>query len=155
MDIESTTKLDLEQRRQLLLLWNREFPERLTYRDLDGLDRYLEQLHEARHLLLMEQEKLMGWYCDFDRDGKRWFAMILSSTIQKKGWGSRLLDKAKRSSRELHAWTIDHNNDRKQNGEAYNSPLPFYLRNGFTVVPELRVETPQLSAVKIHWKHQA
>ena len=97
----------------------------------------------------------MGWYCDFDRDHQRWFVMILSSKIQKKGWGSRLLAKAQASARDLHGWTIDHDKDRKQNGEVYFSPLAFYVRNGFTIVPQLRFETPQLSAVKILWKKQS
>lgn len=155
MDIRTTKDLDYRQRSQLLALWNQEFPDRLAYADLDGLDHYLVGLKKARHLLLMDQENLMGWYCDFYRDGQRWFVMILSSTIQKKGWGSRLLAKAKASAQELHGWTIDHDKDRKQNGEVYCSPLPFYVRNGFKVVPQLRFETPRLSAVKILWKKQS
>ena len=154
MDLQNAKYLNKLQREQLLQLWNREFPERLAYGALADLDRYLDQLNDARHLLLLDQDSLLGWYCDFQREGQLWFVMILSSKIQKQGWGSRLLGMAKETVQELHGWTIDHNGDCKQNGDPYRSPIPFYVRNGFEIVPEIRFESPQLSAVKIHWKKE-
>ncbi|WP_143960222.1 hypothetical protein [Litoribacter populi] len=40
---------------------------------------------------------------------------------------------------------------RRRNGEIYISPLSFYLKNGFTVLPEESLESGRISAVKGSW----
>ena len=37
------------------------------------------------------------------------------------------------------------------NNTTYVSPLDFYLKNGFTVCKEIRIESEKISAVKIVW----
>lgn len=57
--------------------------------------------------------------------------MILDSKIYENGYCSLILDKAKNNEMELNEWVIDHNTDRKLNGEIYKSPINLYLKNGF------------------------
>ena len=38
-----------------------------------------------------------------------------------------------------------------KSGKPYRSPLDFYIKNGFKVLPEIRLELPSISAVKIKW----
>ncbi len=62
-----------------------------------------------------------------------------------------MLELAKRKENELNGWVIDHNIDRKINGEFYVSPLDFYLKNGFVKLPHKRLELDKISAVSIKW----
>ena len=86
------------------------------------------------------------------RDNERWFAIILHSKFQGRGLGTKLLKFAKHQEQELNGWVIDHNRDKKKNGECYTSPLSFYLKNGFEKLPENRFKSQKISAVKIKWK---
>lgn len=49
---------------------------------------------------------------------------------------------------------IDHDKDIKANGKQYMSPLNFYLKQGFTIIEDERLELATLSAVKIVWFEQ-
>ncbi len=82
---------------------------------------------------------------------EKWFAMILDSQIQGKGFGTHLLNEAKQSVTELNGWVIDHNNYKKTNGTTYKSPIDFYLKNNFIILSETRLEISKISAVKIKW----
>ena len=71
-----------------------------------------------------------------------------------KGFGTQLLNLGKEKESVLNGWVIDHDKDKKRNGENYISPLNFYLKNGFEVFPDNRLELEKLSAVKIRWKKE-
>lgn len=118
-DLDSTSK------KSLLAIWNSEYPIQLQHGDLDGFDLYLKPLINQKHMLLLDKSIVKGWYFEFDRDNARWFAMLLDQSIKNKGWGSRMLSKAKSTATYLSGWVIDHNNYRKANGETYKSPLGF------------------------------
>lgn len=140
------------QREELLKLWNKEYPEKLNYQTLQDLDNYLESLENQSHILITdENQKIMGWYVDFNRESKRWFAIILDSKVQSKGLGTKILNLVKEKETELNAWVIDHHNDKKKNGEPYKSPLLFYLKNGFEKMDQERLELDKISAVRIKW----
>ncbi len=68
-----------------------------------------------------------------------------------KGLGSILVERLKTENELFYGWVIDHNNDVKGNGELYQTPMPFYLKHGFVVLHEKRMETEIISAVKIKW----
>lgn len=104
-------------------------------------------------MLLLDKSIVKGWYFEFDRDNARWFAMLLDQSIKNKGWGSRMLAKAKSTAKELSGWVIDHDRYHKANGETYKSPLGFYIKNGFKIVNDQRLETHKISAVKIIWQN--
>ncbi|MFC7348408.1 hypothetical protein ACFQO9_16950 [Chryseobacterium zhengzhouense] len=151
MKITTTNCLDLKQKRQILQLWNNEYPEKLAYKNLEGFENYLEKLHNVNHFLLADNEEIHGWAITFMRDNEIWFAIILSGNIHGEGWGTKILNELKRNKTELNGWVIDHNNDKKINGEFYKSPLEFYLKNEFKVLSDIRLELEMMSAVKIKW----
>ncbi len=88
------------------------------------------------------------------REGEKWFAIIVDSDFHGQGLGTELLNRAKAKESELNGWVIDQDNDVKQNGDSYLSPLGFYLNNGFEQLKDKRLELQHLSAVLIRWdKH--
>ncbi|KQB41297.1 hypothetical protein [Flavobacterium aquidurense] len=86
------------------------------------------------------------------REDENWFAIILDHQIQGKGNGSLLMNEIKSKNDCLNGWVVDHENEVKQNGDLYKSPMPFYIKNGFTIIAEKRIENEKMSAVKINWK---
>jgi len=78
--------------------------------------------------------------------------IILNSKIQGKGNGSLLINEIKKEKTSLNGWVIDQENEAKQNNELYKSPMPFYIKNGFTILTETRIENEKMSAVKINWR---
>ena len=104
------------------------------------------------HILVLSEGKILGWASKFYRDDIRWFAIILSSSIQRQRIGSYLLERIKEDESSLYGWVIDHENDSKSDGTPYKSPLRFYQKQGFEINKELRLELPTLSAVQIVWQ---
>lgn len=148
-----TTGLTTEQKIAVSVLWNQEYPAQLIMETLTDFDRYLSGLTSAEHFLYIEEpDDILGWAFKFTRDAEKWFAVILDSSVHHKGIGSMLLNQLKQEEQKLNGWVIDHNRYKKSNLETYSSPIAFYLKNGFEVNKEIRMESPQLSAVKISWK---
>jgi len=150
LKILKCTELNAKHKQAVLELWNKEYPKQLAYQHADSFDQYLAQLKSPVHYLLAGNDgDTQGWAFTFDRDGERWFAIIVDSTYQRMGLGSALLDAIKRDTKVINGWVTGHNEYLKTDGSTYNSPLAFYLKNGFTVVPNERLETDTLSAIKI------
>ncbi len=153
MKITTTHQLNQVQKEQILQLWNNEYPEKLTYKNMAGFESYLEKLNEVKHFLLANNdEKIQGWAVTFKRENETWFAIILSENLHGKGWGTKVLNELKQNKKVLNGWVIDHSDDKKRNGSFYKSPLEFYLKNGFEVLSDTRLELEIMSAVKIKWK---
>jgi len=148
-----TSKLSKSQKQEICDLWNNEYPEKLNYRNLADFENYLKNLSKQSHIIMVNKDQnIKGWYFDFIRESEKWFAIILDSKFQGKGLGIKMLNLAKEKESELNGWVIDHSNDKKQNGEIYESPLSFYLKNGFELLMKNRLEHEKISAVKIKWK---
>lgn len=153
MEIINQANLSLDQKSQLLTLWNNEYPEQLAYKNLEDLEQYLENLTAQNHFLLIDEYKtLQGWSFTFNREKEKWFAIIIAEKLQGKGIGTKMLNILKENEHELNAWVTDHNLDKKLNGDAYKSPLEFYKKCDFKVIPEERLELDIISAIKIRWK---
>ena len=153
MKLIRTNQLTEVQKLQIYELWNNEYQARIGYEDISEFDTYLAKLTDQHHILaLNENEEVKGWYFDFIRDNERWFAIILDQSLQGKGFGTNMLNMAKSTNSVLNAWVNDLNTDLKRNGELYKSPLEFYIKNGFKVLSDIRIETEVLSAVKIIWE---
>ena len=134
-------------------MWNNEYPEKLNYRNLTDFEDYLKHLTQQSHIIMVdENQNIKGWYFDFIRENEKWFALILDAKLQGKGLGRKMLNLAKEKESELSGWVIDRSNDKKQNGEFYESPLSFYLKNGFELLVKNRLENEKISAVKIKWE---
>lgn len=153
MEFVQILELSRVQRRALCDLWNNEYPKGLNYQTLSAFDNYLSNLTEPSHILIIDKnQKLMGWYCAFMRENEKWFMIIMDTYFQGKGLGTKVLNFVKEKETELNGWVIDHDNDKKKNGEIYNSPLEFYVKNDFEVISNTRLELETISAVKIKWK---
>ncbi|MDP5093060.1 MAG: GNAT family N-acetyltransferase [Polaribacter sp.] len=153
MEFIKLTKLSKTQKKEILNLWNNEYPVKLNYKTLSEFEKYLENLAGQSHILMInENQKIEGWYFDFIRENEKWFAIILNSNYHGKGFGTKILNLAKEKKSELNGWVIDKNNHNKKNGELYKSPLDFYLKNGFEKLAKNRLELEIISAVKIKWK---
>jgi GNAT superfamily N-acetyltransferase len=145
--------LNDEQKSAVLKLWNQEYPDQLQYKTRDDLDSYLSHLQDAAHFLYTgSSNEVLGWAFKFSRESARWFAVILDSSIHKKGIGTLLLNKLKDQETELHGWVVDHDSYLKSDAQVYFSPLAFYLKNEFKVIEGVRLESPLLSAAKIIWR---
>tara|TARA_R110002072_G_scaffold23949_1_gene81854 strand:+ start:37277 stop:37750 length:474 start_codon:yes stop_codon:yes gene_type:complete len=153
MNFIETSQLSHFQKEAILELWNNEYPKKLNYPTLEAFEKYLEGLKEQSHIVMIDNDqKIRGWYFSFIRESEKWFAIILDTAVQGDGLGRKILNIAKTKESELNGWVIDHNTDKKRNGEFYRSPLNFYVKNGFTVIPNTRLELEILSAVKIEWR---
>jgi len=147
-----TTSLSPKEKHAVFELWNQEYPKDLSYATMGELDYYIAGLENLHHTLVKdEQNNTLGWYITFKRENEVWFAMILDTSIQGKGIGSNLLEKAKKLNKTLNGWVIDSAEYLKNEGHKYSSPLGFYLKNDFNILKETRLELPKISAVKIIW----
>jgi GNAT superfamily N-acetyltransferase len=151
MQLHQTTSLTPYEKEAIRSVWNGEYPVKLTLATMQDMEEYFLGLQNARHSLLMDGDNVAAWAADFDRDNERWFAIIVDGKYQRAGLGGKLLDHLKQHNAVLNGWVADHNNDLKQNGAPYISPLSFYLKHGFEVLADVRLELEKLSAVKIRW----
>jgi GNAT superfamily N-acetyltransferase len=155
MKITKTENLSDAQKQSIVELWNNEYPAKLRLSGIASFDEYLSKLGNPMHYLLTdESDVIKGWLACFMREGEKWFAMIVDTSEQKKGYGSRLLSEVKRHETEFNGWVMDHERDTKANGETYASPLGFYLKNDFEILSDIRLESETMSAVKIKWRRK-
>lgn len=155
MNIIQTTVLTLEQEESLFELWNSEYPGRICYNELSNFQDYLESLSSTKHYQLGDDLKqLQGLAFTFVRKGEDWFGIIINSKIHGKGFGTLLLKQLKKVKLALNGWVIDHQNDIKNNGKLYLSPIEFYTKSGFKVNQNVRMENEKISAVKISWRRE-
>ena len=152
MKITQTAKLSTEEKSQVLTLWNSQYPVKLAYHSLADFDVYLQTLTDLTYYLWTDNESnILGWASTFTRDNEKWFAIILTETLQGKGFGRKMLDELKQHESVLNGWVIDHDNDIKKNGEFYKLPLIFYVKCDFNILADQRIELEKISAVKIKW----
>lgn len=152
MQIIKLTQLNETQKEQIFDLWNTEYPEKLVYHSMADFESYLSRLTEQNHYILLDtNDKIKGWAITFIRENEKWFAIIISGKLHGKGIGTEMLNELKKKESILNGWVIDHNSDKKHNGDRYRSPLEFYIKNGFKVIHETRLELEVMSAVKIKW----
>lgn len=153
-EIIKIKSLNKKQKVEIIQLWNEEYPIQLNYEKLDDFETYLENLNNCLHYLVLDSEKtIKAWSFKFERENKKWFAIIISKEFQGKGIGTKLLEKIKSDETELFGWVIDHSNDNKKNGEKYISPLNFYKKCNFTITTE-RLQSNLIAAIQIKWKKQ-
>ncbi|MEZ4899634.1 MAG: hypothetical protein R2806_22505 [Saprospiraceae bacterium] len=140
------------QKEQIIALWNQEYPAKIMLSGLADFDQYLSALQDLNHIVLIDRHEVVkGWLAYFSREGERWFAILLDASLQGQGWGTRILDLAKKRNATLHGWVIPDDLELKQIGEVYKSPLGFYVRNDFTVHPEIQSIKKDTLSIKISW----
>lgn len=153
MKFIETESLNTGQKKQILNLWNQEYPQKLSLSNITAFDEYLQNLGDKHHLLLCDEHgTIKGWLICFLRDKERCFVMIIDPSVQGKGWGSKFLDEAKNINSELNGWVIGHSTELKQNGEKYMSPIGFYEKNGFKAFPDIATKKEGITGIKVTWK---
>jgi GNAT superfamily N-acetyltransferase len=152
MNLQERTELSQLEKNAVLDLWNKEYPDRLAYKNLDAFDEFLLKIGRPKHNLLFDGNKLVAWVATFDREGERWFSVIVDSSQQGKGIGKKLIERVKEEEEHLCGWVVDHEDYQKSDGGPYISPITFYEKMGFDIITEERYKGDRLSAVKIYWK---
>jgi GNAT superfamily N-acetyltransferase len=133
-------------------LWNTEFPVKLHKATLTDFKENIGKWDAVRHTLAIDGAKVVGWLADFDRDDERWFALIIASSSNGTGVGTRLIMRAKKRNGILNGWVINGPGYLRQDGSSYRNPLPFYKKMGFQLVPGELLDQDGFEAVKIRWK---
>lgn len=152
MHTHFTQQLRSDQQQELWKLWNQEYPVHLNYLDFADFEKYLNTLTDARHHLIAdENDHIIGWAFDFEREAERWFGILLDSKFQHQGHGTKLMQELMQHNTSLCGWVIDHSRDLKPNGEVYHSPIQFYKKLGFSIQPDVRLGFDRISAVRIDW----
>jgi GNAT superfamily N-acetyltransferase len=136
----------------LYQLWNQEYPQSIAYHNCQELIHYLSLLNNLNHVLILKEEKVVGWYWDFMRDGNQNFAMILGRNFQGLGIGTACLNRAKTKHSQLFGWVVDRDEFKRADGSTYPSPVAFYVKNGFEILADKRFESEKLSTVQILWE---
>ncbi len=154
MPIITLNRLDTAQKVYIRQLWNSNFPAQLAHSTLADFEAFLTRDPQRQHYLILNTEgAIAGWMMVFDRKGEPWFSIIVDEREQGQRIGSRLLEHAKTRHEALNGWVVDHNDDFLSDGRPYQSPIAFYLKNGFVTVPHIRSQDLKISCVKIHWHH--
>ena len=153
--MEFITQIELSKtdKKEILNLWNDEYPEKLNHQTLSEFEKYLGNLTEQSHILMKSENQIIkGWYFDFVRENEKWFAILLDSKFHGKGFGTKLINLGKEKETELNGWVIDKQDCKRKNGGLYKSPLDFYIKNGFQKLDNESLELEKIAAVKIKWK---
>jgi predicted GNAT family N-acyltransferase len=148
MQLFNTATLSDNQIQQIDVLWNQEYPKNL-------MNRFSILLGDAtnyRHFILEnEAQQIVGWAVLFDKENETRFSIIVGEASKGMGLGGRLMDALKQACPCFYGWVIDHDNDIKNDGSIYRSPLTFYLKHCFEVLSDQRLDTPIIKAVKVKW----
>jgi hypothetical protein len=146
VEITKTKTLTDSQFQQINRLWNEAYPENFKDRFgllLDGVLNYNHYLIEGKN------NTVLAWAVDFKKDNEVRFSIIVTESQKGKGFGGQLMNRLKNEHDVFFGWVIDHGDDKKLNGENYISPLSFYLKQGGEVLPNIRLDTEIVKAVKI------
>ncbi len=148
MKIIKTKTLSILQFAQINQLWNEEYPIKLK----DRFSLLLDDVENYNHYIIEDvKHNIIAWAVDFEKENEIRFSIIVDSKFKRGGLGSILIERLKKQNKLLYAWVINHNNDLKGNYEYYQSPIAFYLKNGFVILEGLRIENEMIKAVKIKW----
>jgi hypothetical protein len=154
MIIEEKNELCENDKRNVMDLWNKEYPASLYYHTLSDFDKYLTELKHQKHFLVKNDGHLLGWAFKFTRENENWFAIIVDTAHHKNGIGKNLTSILKRNIGSLSGWVIDNDKMLKITQQPYLSPLNFYIKNGFQILPDKRLKNEKISAVKIQWNRK-
>lgn len=132
-------------------LWNAEYPTAMIQSDIKIFEQYLNNLANQSHILLIDEDDLLGWYFDYEQKDLTWFSMILKNEIHSQGYGTKILKMAKTAKKELNGWVITSKTSKKTNGQIYRSPLKFYKKQDFKILVEKQIEVQGMTLVAIRW----
>lgn len=92
---------------------------------------------------------VLAWAVDFEEDIKMCFSVIANKIQQGNGLGKALIKRLKEDLGEFYGWVYSYNDYQKENGENYQSPISFYIKQGFEVLNYIQIDNEMLKEVKI------
>src|SRR3989337_271677 len=96
MNFTEIKTLNDRQKLGIIEMWNNEYPKELSLDGLAEFDQYLNTLSDKNHLLLSDENgTVKGWLIYFVRSNEQCFVMLLDSSLQGQGLGSKFLSLAK------------------------------------------------------------
>jgi predicted GNAT family N-acyltransferase len=148
MKVTFTASLSANQIQQIDVLWNQEYSKNL----LNRFSILLTDAANYRHFIIEnDAREIVAWAVLFDKENETRFSIIVAEASSGLGLGGQLMDVLKQVCPCFYGWVIDHDNDLKNDGSIYRSPLTFYLKHGFEVLSEQRLDTTIIKAVKVKW----
>ena len=142
MKFQDVDELNLKLKSEIRRLWNQEYPANIYHPTQKETDDYLIKLIDPRHTFVFGKEgEVVAWFVDFDRGGKRFFAMIVDECYQGQGIGSKLLELGMSRNAELNGWIVSDGEYKTKAGKPYASPRNFYRKNNFDFHIEIKSET--------------
>jgi GNAT superfamily N-acetyltransferase len=148
----STIRLSDKHHAQINALWDEEYPTTLVGRFPILFDNALLFKH---FIILNEEENIMAWAVYFQKDEEIRFSILVDRNHQGKGLGKQLIDAIKSELPEFSGWVIDKPHFMRKDGTAYPSPLSFYLKLGFEILPDQRIDNDMINAVKVRFSRSA
>jgi RimJ/RimL family protein N-acetyltransferase len=145
MEIIKAKNISSDQFQQINQMWNDEYPIKL--KDRFGI--LLEGVENYNHYLIEQNNNVLAWAVEFEKEKEKRFSIIVKNEYKGNGFGKLLINRLKRDLGEFYGWVIDHNNDLKHNGEFYMTPIGFYLKNGFEILTQERIDSEMIRAVKV------
>jgi len=150
--IIKTKDLSSSQSEQIDRAWNDEYPIKLNNRFGLLLNDAKSHVH---YIIEKEKQEVIAWGVMFEKEDELRFSILVLSKYKGQGMGKLLIDAFKNDYPIFYGWVIDHDNDVKANGEKYVSPLPFYLKQGFNILNEQRIDTEMISAVMVIFQRES
>lgn len=149
MKIHRSVTLSAKHDAEIDALWNTEYPLKLK-------DRFALLFEDATltiHFYVLNQEdEIIAWSVLFEKENDLRFSIIVSSIYQQKGLGSALLTEMKKEGIAFSGWVIDHDTDLKSDETFYQSPINFYLKNGFSLDESCRLNNEMIKAVLVRYQ---
>ena len=144
----STTHLSKKHHAQINTLWDEEYPTTLA-------GRFSVLLNDAsifKHFIILDlNQNVRAWAVYFQKDEEIRFSILVDRNHQGKGYGMQLIDAMKCELTEFSGWVIDKSHFMRKDGTAYHSPLGFYLKLGFEILHEQRIDNDMINAVKVRF----
>lgn len=152
MKIETQSQLMSEDESSIFNVWNSVYPREVCFNTNGDFSTFLSALAAQTHLIIRdEQRNLLGWLMLFDREGARFFVLLVGEGQSKKGIGTSLVREMMRLEAEVQGWVVPHSHYQRSDGAPYISPMPFYKKLGFEELDEVRAKNG-LETVRIRWR---
>ncbi|MEY3844523.1 MAG: hypothetical protein RL293_945 [Bacteroidota bacterium] len=146
MKIHRGITLSANQLNEIDALWNAEYPLKLKDRFKLLLTETTKTIH---YYCTNESGQIIAWSVLFEKENDLRFSIIVATNYQKKGLGSALLTEMKKEGMAFSGWVIDHDTDLKSDETFYQSPINFYLKNGFSLDESCRLNNEMIKAVLV------
>lgn len=137
---------------RVLAMWNVLYPVHVAKESAAKIHDNCDPASCVHYCMYGQNGQLNAWLAVFDRANTRWFSILVDENAQGQGLGKALIAFAKTYEPVLSGWVVNTDAYLRANGEAYHSPLAFYEKLGFSVVPHPYDPKPMTEVVCVEWR---